>query len=111
MSSSWVKQSVTPSVDTRWQELKYGFKWWLYPRKEPGEFVWMGIGFGGQRLMVFPREQLIATFTGWDIIKDPAVDVNWPIVSYRALLPLSVETLRGELLPRIGPRRRLQSTG
>jgi len=36
----------------------------------------MGIGFGGQRLMVFPREQLIATFTGWDIIKDPAVDVE-----------------------------------
>jgi hypothetical protein len=24
--------------------------------------------------MVFPEEQLIATFTGWDIIKDPIVD-------------------------------------
>jgi len=23
---------------------------------------------------VFPSEQLIATFTGWDILKDPAVD-------------------------------------
>ncbi len=76
VSSAWVKQSLTPFVDTGWQGLKYGFKWWLYPRKEPGEFVWMGIGFGGQRLMVFPREQLIATFTGWDIIKDPAVDVE-----------------------------------
>ena len=76
VSSAWVKQSLTPFVDTGWQGLKYGFKWWLYPRKEPGEFIWMGIGFGGQRLMVFPREQLIATFTGWDIIKDPAVDVE-----------------------------------
>ncbi len=76
VSSAWVKQSLTPFVDTGWQGLKYGFKWWLYPRQEPGEFVWMGIGFGGQRLMVFPREQLIATFTGWDIIKDPAVDVE-----------------------------------
>jgi hypothetical protein len=35
----------------------------------------MGIGFGGQRLMVFPSEQLIATFTGWDI-QDPAIDAE-----------------------------------
>jgi CubicO group peptidase (beta-lactamase class C family) len=64
-----------PYVDTGWQGLKYGFKWWLYPRKA-GQFVWMGIGFGGQRLMVFPDEQLIATFTGWDILEDPAVDAE-----------------------------------
>jgi hypothetical protein len=36
----------------------------------------MGIGFGGQRLMVFPEEDLIATFTGWDILKDPALDAE-----------------------------------
>ncbi len=76
VSEAWVKQSVTPYVDTGWQGLKYGFKWWLYPRKAPAEMVWMGIGFAGQRLMVFPEEQLIATFTGWDVIKDPAVDVE-----------------------------------
>ena len=74
VSKEWVKESLTPFVDTGWQGLKYGFKWWLYPRKKDGLFVWMGIGFGGQRLMVFPEEQLIATFTGWDIIKDPIVD-------------------------------------
>jgi CubicO group peptidase (beta-lactamase class C family) len=74
ISGDWVKQSVTPYIDTGWQGLKYGFKWWLYPRKEGKRLVWMGIGFGGQRLMVFPDEQLIVTFTGWDILKDPAVD-------------------------------------
>jgi hypothetical protein len=26
--------------------------------------------------MVFPEEQLIATFTGWDILKDPAIDAE-----------------------------------
>jgi hypothetical protein len=26
--------------------------------------------------MVFPEEQLIATFTGWDIIKDPSVSTE-----------------------------------
>jgi CubicO group peptidase (beta-lactamase class C family) len=73
ISEDWVHKSLTPATDTGWQGLKYGFKWWLYPRKS-GELVWMGIGFGGQRLMVFPAEQLIATFTGWDIIKDPTFD-------------------------------------
>ena len=76
VSKEWVKQSLTPFVDTGWQGLKYGFKWWLYPRKDGRQFVWMGIGFGGQRLMVFPEEQLIATFTGWDILKDPAIDAE-----------------------------------
>ena len=74
ISEGWVKKSVTPATDTGWQGLKYGFKWWLYPRS--GELVWMGIGFGGQRLMVFPAEQLIVTFTAWDILKDPAFDAE-----------------------------------
>jgi CubicO group peptidase (beta-lactamase class C family) len=75
ISEDWVKKSVTPATDTGWQGLKYGFKWWLYPHKS-GELVWMGIGFGGQRLMVFPTEQLIVTFTGWDILKDAAFDAE-----------------------------------
>ena len=27
----------------------------------------MGLGFGGQRLQVFPEEEMIAVVTGWDI--------------------------------------------
>lgn len=76
ISEDWVKQSLTPYIDTGWQGLKYGFKWWLHPRKDGKGLVWMGIGFGGQRLMVFPDEQMIVTFTGWDILKDPAVDAD-----------------------------------
>jgi len=74
ISETWVRQSLTPAIDTGWQGLKYGFKWWLQPSKDGKEYIWHGIGFGGQRLMVFPAEELIATFTGWDILKDPAVD-------------------------------------
>ena len=76
VSKEWVKQSLTPFIDTGWQGLKYGFKWWLYPRKDNGQFVWMGIGFGGQRLMVFPKERLIATFTGWNILQEAALDAE-----------------------------------
>jgi CubicO group peptidase (beta-lactamase class C family) len=76
VSEAWVKESLTPFIDTRWQGLKYGFKWWLYERPAGGETIWMGIGFGGQRLMVFPQERMIATFTGWDIIKDAAISTE-----------------------------------
>ena len=91
VSREWVKQSLTPFVDTGWQGLKYGFKWWLYPRKAGGQLVWMGIGFGGQRLMVFPGEQLIAVFTGWDILHDSAFDAELA----NRLLPAVIATKCG----------------
>jgi hypothetical protein len=54
----------------------------------------MGIGFGGQRLMVFPEEQLIATFTGWDILQDPAVDAELA----NRLLPAVITAQCGDLI-------------
>ncbi len=71
VSKEWVKQSVTPAIDAE-EGFKYGYKWWLLPRD--GGYVWMARGFGGQRLMVFPENDLILTFTGWEILKDPAGD-------------------------------------
>jgi len=71
VSKEWVKQSLTPAIDAE-DGFKYGFKWWLLPRKDRQGFVWMARGFGGQRLMVFPEEELIAVFTGWEILKDEA---------------------------------------
>jgi CubicO group peptidase (beta-lactamase class C family) len=69
VSKDWVEKSLTPYV-TAEASFQYGFKWWLYPLN--GKFVWMARGFGGQRLMVFPQENLIVVFTGWEILKDPA---------------------------------------
>lgn len=76
ISQSWIEQSVTPVIDTGWQGLKYGFKWWLQPRKDGSGYIWHGIGFGGQRLIVFPSEQVVATFTGWDMLKDIGFDAE-----------------------------------
>ena len=73
VSQEWVKQSLTPFIDAE-EGFKYGFKWWLLPRTDRKGYVWMARGFGGQRLMVFPEEDLIAVFTGWEILKDPAGD-------------------------------------
>jgi CubicO group peptidase (beta-lactamase class C family) len=70
VSKEWVRQSVTPFIDAE-EGMKYGFKWWLLPQKDGAGFVWMALGFGGQRLMVFPEKDLLAVFTGWTILKDP----------------------------------------
>jgi CubicO group peptidase (beta-lactamase class C family) len=71
VSADWVKQSLRPQIDAE-GGMKYGYKWWLYPRKDSGKLVWMCLGFGGQRLMVFPEEQMIVAFTGWQILGDEA---------------------------------------
>ena len=89
VSQDWVKKSLTPYVRAE-ENFQYGFKWWLYPLN--GKFVWMAQGFGGQRLMVFPEEKLIAVFTGWEILKDPAptkdlVDRLLPAVKQNACGP------------------------
>jgi CubicO group peptidase (beta-lactamase class C family) len=67
VSQDWVTDSVTPFIQAE-EDYRYGFKWWLLPRKDSGDLVWMARGFGGQNLIVFPREGLIAIFTGWDIL-------------------------------------------
>ena len=73
VSKDWVKQSLAPFIDAE-EGFKYGYKWWLLPRTDRQGYVWMARGFGGQRLMVFPEENLIAVFTGWDILNDPSRD-------------------------------------
>jgi len=67
VSKDWVAESVAPFIQAE-EDYKYGYKWWLLPRKDSQQFVWMARGFGGQNLMVFPEEGLIATFTAWDIL-------------------------------------------
>jgi CubicO group peptidase (beta-lactamase class C family) len=76
VSAEWIRQSLTPAFDTGWLGLKYGYTWWLQPRPSGQEYIWHAIGIGGQRLMVFPSEQLIATFTGWDILQDDSFDTE-----------------------------------
>jgi len=69
VSKEWIKESLTPHVDAG-ENFKYGFTWWLYPLNE--NYAWMGSGFGGQRLLVFPEKNLIVVFTGWEILEAAA---------------------------------------
>jgi len=73
VSKEWVAESLKGYIDAE-GDYKYGYKWWLLKRTDTAGYVWMTRGFGGQRMMVFPEEGLIVTFTGWDIIGDPPAD-------------------------------------
>jgi CubicO group peptidase (beta-lactamase class C family) len=67
--AEWIKLSVTPHISTGEDGWKYGFQWWLMPNPQSREhLVWAAHGFGGQQLLIVPEQQLIAVFTGWDIL-------------------------------------------
>jgi CubicO group peptidase (beta-lactamase class C family) len=71
VSPDWVKASVTSDllVKDEGRNWRYGFQWWLQPYgKSPERYAWAARGFGGQELRVVPELNLIAVFTGWDIL-------------------------------------------
>jgi hypothetical protein len=52
----------------------YGYKWWLAPRSNPeSPEAYAASGYGGQLLIVVPRFQLLAVFTGWNIYDKPSL--------------------------------------
>ena len=91
VSKEWVAESLKGYIDAE-GDYKYGYKWWLLKRTDTAGYVWMTRGFGGQRMMVFPEEGLIVTFTGWDIIGDPPADKE---LSARLLPALKSRTCGG----------------
>jgi len=81
VSSEWVKQSLSHSIQDDEPDIvsgkvvgtihfRYGFLWTFFKPADSTEYVWLGEGFGGQHLELFPQEGLIVTFTGWDF--DPS---------------------------------------
>ena len=70
LPEGWVKASTTPLVDTRPgqpRSRKYGYQWWVLPYGDGSRQAYAALGYGGQRLIVVPDQQLIAVFTGWNI--------------------------------------------
>jgi CubicO group peptidase (beta-lactamase class C family) len=67
--TDWIKQSTAPAIDVGDGAWKYGFQWWLVPfGKSKEKLAWAAHGFGGQQLIIVPEYDLIAVFTGWDIL-------------------------------------------
>jgi CubicO group peptidase (beta-lactamase class C family) len=69
VSSAWIKDSVAPHVTVPGGNWKYGYQWWLQPiGSAPPDITWNARGFGGQQLMILPEYDIVAVFTGWDIL-------------------------------------------
>ena len=73
VSKAWVAESLQGYIDAE-GDYRYGYKWWLLKRTDTAGYVWMARGFGGQRMMVFPEEEMIVVVTGWDILGEPPTD-------------------------------------
>lgn len=71
VTADWVKASVTPSLNVGTGGVKYGYKWWLFPySKDDARLAWAGSGFGGQMPLILPDYDIVAVFTGWNILPD-----------------------------------------
>ena len=75
MTSDWIKESMTPRIDAD-EGFKYGYQWWLLPHGEPARLAWAARGMGGQRLIVFPEEQLIVVSTAWHILNEASIEFD-----------------------------------
>jgi CubicO group peptidase (beta-lactamase class C family) len=91
LPEGWAKTSTQPLVVTNEKPFRYGYQWWVLPSaagerragggaersegrppEKPDAFVaW---GYGGQILLVVPKLELIAVFTGWNIYDKPELD-------------------------------------
>ncbi len=74
--TAWVAASVTPTVSVTGSrgaagDVQYGLLWWLYSGRDSDRpYAWARSGFGGQRPIVFPEYDLVAVFTGWNVLPD-----------------------------------------
>lgn len=64
VSRAWIAEATTPK--TKITGIDYGYLWWQYPFHIRGGNVSakLATGNGGQYIMVFPTENMVAVFTG-----------------------------------------------
>ena len=80
ITSDWINASVTPSASVT-RLIKYGYKWWLIPYgTDDTKYAWCCRGFGDQSAIIIPEFDIVAVFTGWNIIENgPSLDSSEPI--------------------------------
>jgi CubicO group peptidase (beta-lactamase class C family) len=61
---SWIREATREHVDRTINNDHYGYFWWVKGTNFPGMFE--AVGRGGQRINVWPKEDLVIVFTGGD---------------------------------------------
>src|SRR5262249_3329376 len=64
LSADWIKASVTPHAHAR-DDIDYGYLWWLQTYHSGGTDwrSWGMYGTGGNKVVVFPDQQLVVVIT------------------------------------------------
>lgn len=76
--AGWVEESTRPRVSTG--KYRYGYQWWTFEKEtSPADTCYAAWGYGGQFLFVFPKLDLIAVFTGWNIYDKPELDPRFAL--------------------------------
>ena len=91
LTSQWVKESVTTHITVGDGPVKYGYKWWLQPYGNNGDYAWAGSGFGGQRPFVLKKEQMVVVITGWNVLR--------PSIGARTLLDAALAAAKPYTCP------------
>ena len=85
LPEEWVEHSLSPSTDFAhpnewgsWKNYNYASLWWLGQFSEQDSF--MGYGYGGQFVIVFPTLDLIVVSTAWNNVPPETTTIQeWAI--------------------------------
>ncbi len=75
LPEGWARASTESAVESSEKGFGYGYQWWV-PQEAlgSGNGAFVAWGYGGQLLLVVPKRDLIAVFTGWNIYDKPELD-------------------------------------
>ncbi len=62
ISKNWVNSSIYDHINVS-NSNDYGYQWWISKTYDS----YRASGFGGQEILVFPEDDLVVVFTGWDL--------------------------------------------
>ena len=81
LPEGWVRDSTARKVEkTDWGDFGYGYKWWVISQKGPTSYeAYAASGHGGQRLIVVPELDLIATVTAWNIYDERELSMEYAL--------------------------------
>lgn len=79
LPEAWVRDSTKSRVATNEPPYGYGYQWWVIPSEGTRPEAFAAWGYGGQLLIVVPRLDLIAVFTGWNIYGQPELDPRYAL--------------------------------
>jgi Beta-lactamase len=77
----WAREATARTVDhiaANPNSPGYGYQWWRYDRRNTE--VWAGNGFGGQFLLIFPQQRIVAVTNNWNVFGTPATGILAPFI-------------------------------